>query len=92
MAAQEPGQDEKSPSDMRIVQYFVRIMRTVFLFFFWMMVNVFLGLYLGFAIPEESTPGRMIFFYSWLVLSLAGFLFIIVKIWRKNGPVQDNYK
>lgn len=92
MAAQEPGQDEKSPFDMRIVQYFVRIMRTVFLFFFWMMVNVFLGLYLGFAIPEESTPGRMIFFYSWLVLSLAGFLFIIVKIWRKNGPVQDNYK
>jgi uncharacterized YccA/Bax inhibitor family protein len=92
METQEPRGDRKEPLDMRIVHYFVRIMRTVFLGFFWMLINVFLGLYLGFAIPEESTPGRMIFFYSWLVLSLAVFLFIIVKMWKKKGPVQDNYK
>ncbi|PWV53829.1 hypothetical protein [Chitinophaga sp. S165] len=92
METQEPQQDRKEPFDMRIVQYFVRIMRTVFLGFFWMIINVFLGLYLGFAVPEESTTGRMIFFYSWFVLSLAGYLFIVIRMWRKNGNVQDNYK
>ncbi|MCF6401934.1 hypothetical protein L3C95_03560 [Chitinophaga filiformis] len=91
MENQEPQQDRKEQFDMRIVYYFVRIMRTVFLGFFWMLVNVFLGLYLGFAIPEESTPGRMIFFYTFLVLSLAGYLFIVRKMWKNAGHVQDNY-
>lgn len=92
METPEPQQDRKEPFDMRIVQYFVRIMRTVFLGFFWMLINVFLGLYLGFAVPEESTPGRMIFFYIWLVVSLVGYLFIVWRLWRKNEQVQDNYK
>jgi hypothetical protein len=92
METQEPQQDRKEPFDMRIVGYFVRIMRTVFLGFFWMIVNVFLGLYLGFAVPEESTRGRMIFFYAWFVVSLIIYLFIVWKMWKKNGPVQDNYK
>lgn len=91
MENQEPQQDRKEPFDMRIVNYFVRIMRTVFLGFFWMLINVFLGLYLGFAVPEESTRGRMIFFYTFLVLSLAGYLFIVRKMWRNTEHVQDNY-
>ncbi|MBW8686154.1 hypothetical protein [Chitinophaga rhizophila] len=92
MESREPQEERKEPIDMRIVHYFVRIMRTVFIGFFWMFINVFLGLYLGFAIPEESTPGRLIFFYTWLVLSLGGYLFLLLKMWRKNGKVQDNYK
>ena len=92
MESEEPQQDRKEQFDMRIVFYFVRIMRTVFLFFFLMIINVFLGLYLGFAVPEDSTPGRMIFFYSWLVLSLAGYIYLMIKMWRKADHVQDNYK
>ncbi|GAA3946914.1 hypothetical protein GO495_27180 [Chitinophaga oryziterrae] len=84
--------DQKEPFDMGIVAYFVRIMRTLFIGFFWMMINVFFGLYLGFAVPEESTPGRMIFFYSWFVISLAGYLYLVYRLWRKKAPVQDNYK
>ncbi|MVT07186.1 hypothetical protein [Chitinophaga tropicalis] len=92
MESEEPQQDRKEQFDMRIVFYFVRIMRTVFLFFFLMIINVFLGLYLGFAVPEDSTPGRMIFFYSWFVLSLAGYIYLMIKMWRKADHVQDNYK
>lgn len=79
-------QDRKEPFDTGIVMYFVKIMRTLFLWFFWMMINVFLGLYLGFAIPEASTPGRMIFFYSWFVISLAGYLYIVYRMWKKKTP------
>jgi hypothetical protein len=84
-------EDEKAPMDMRIVYYFVRIIRTVFLFLFWGIVNVFLGLYLGFAVPEESTPGRMIFFYSFAFLTLVVYLFIVWKTWRKQSHTTDNY-
>lgn len=92
MENQQPPQgDQKEGMDMRIIYYFVRIVRTVFLFLFWGIINVFLGLYLGFAIPEESTPGRMIFFYSWAVITLAIYLYIVVKMWRKQERITDNY-
>lgn len=83
--------DRKEPFDMRIVVYFTRIIRTVFLGFFWMLINVFVGLYLGFALPEQSTPGRMIFFYSFAVLTLIGYLWIVWNLWRKKEHIQDNY-
>src|SRR5438067_11919444 len=69
--------DQKEKFDMGIVAYFVRSMRRLFIGFFWMMINVFFGLYLGFAILEESTPGRIIFFYSWFVISLAGYVYLV---------------
>jgi hypothetical protein len=84
--------DRKEPFDMGIVAYFVRIMRTLFIGFFWMLVNAFLGIYLGLGIPEESTPTRMICFYSWFVISLGAYLYLVYRLWRKNAPVQDNYK
>ena len=93
METQEPEQyDQKEPFDMGIVGYFVRIMRTLFIGFFWGIINIFLGLYLGFAVPEESTPGRMIFFYSWFVISLGAYLYLVYSMWKKKKPVQDNYK
>lgn len=84
--------DQKEPFDTGIVAYFVRIMRTIFIGFFWGIINIFLGLYLGFAIPEESTPGRMVFFYSWFVISLSAYLYLVYRMWKKKKPVQDNYK
>ncbi|SFW89208.1 hypothetical protein [Chitinophaga sancti] len=84
-------EDEKAPMDMRIVDYFVRIIRTVFLFLFWGIVNVFLGLFLGFADPDTSTTGRMIFFYSFACITLAAYLFVVWKTWRKQGHTTDNY-
>ena len=92
MESPEQHYDEKEPFDTGIVAYFVRIMRTIFIGFFWGVINIFLGLYLGFAIPEESTPGRMIFFYSWFVISLGAYLYLVYRMWKKKKPVQDNYK
>lgn len=84
-------EDKKEPMDLRIVFYFVRIIRTVFLFLFWGIIQTILGIYLGFGIPEESTPGRMIFFYSFATITLALYLFIVWKMWRKKGHTTDNY-
>ncbi|RAJ85521.1 hypothetical protein CLV59_102225 [Chitinophaga dinghuensis] len=89
---QQPGEPgpgngtdpDKPPFDMDLLRYFFKIMRTVVFGFFWMMINVFLGLYLGFGVPEESTPGRLLFFYSWLTISMTAFIYFLWRMWRKK--------
>ncbi|HVI48291.1 MAG TPA: hypothetical protein VM802_25710 [Chitinophaga sp.] len=84
--AEEPEQKNEDPNklDRELFFFLIKIMRTIFVGMFWMLINVFLGLYLGFAVPEESTKGRMIFFYSWFVLSLAAYLYMMWRYWRKK--------
>ncbi|HEU4554712.1 MAG TPA: hypothetical protein VFS25_17830 [Chitinophaga sp.] len=86
METTEP-EEQKDPLKAGIVQYFIKITRTMFLGFFWMLINVFLGLFLGFAVPDESTPGRMIFFYTWAVLTLAAYVYVVWRWWRKKIDV-----
>jgi drug/metabolite transporter (DMT)-like permease len=82
----EERDEQNDPFKSVMVQFFVKIMRTMFLGFFWMIVNVFLGLFLGMGVPDESTPGRMIFFYSWLVLTLVAYLYAVWRWWRRKLP------
>ncbi|NLR59876.1 hypothetical protein HGH93_17335 [Chitinophaga polysaccharea] len=81
-----PDIPERDPNqlDYDLFHFLIKIMRTIFIGLFWMLINVFLGLYLGFAEPEASTPGRMFFFYSWFVLSLAAFIYFAWRMWRKK--------
>lgn len=75
--------------DWKLLQFFVKIIRTVFIFLFWMLINIFFGLYLGFGVPDESTPARLAGFYSWFGLSLAGYLYLVWRMWRKKMPPPD---
>jgi hypothetical protein len=83
---EEPDIPEKDPNQMDydLFNFLIKIMRTMFIGLFWMLINVFLGLYLGFAEPEASTPGRMIFFYSWFVISLSAYIYLTWRMWRKK--------
>ncbi|MET6999158.1 hypothetical protein [Chitinophaga defluvii] len=84
---QEEQPSEEYKLNMQLVSFFVKIMRTIFLGFFLMMADVFIGLFLGFAVPEESTTGRMIFFYSWFIITLTAYIYFIWRMWRKKMPV-----
>lgn len=86
MMEEEPEIPEKDPNkmDYDLFNFLIKIMRTMFIGFFWMLINVFLGLYLGFAEPEASTPGRMIFFYSWFGISLLAYIYLTWRMWRKK--------
>ncbi len=79
-------EEQKGNFDWQLLQFFIKIIRTVFIGLFWMLINIFLGLYLGFGVPEESTPLRMTLFYSWLGLSLAGYIYFIWRTWRRKMP------
>ncbi len=79
-------EEPKDNFDWQLLQFFFKIARTVFVGLFWMLINIFFGLYLGFAVPEESTPLRMFLFYTWLVLSLAAFIYYTWRTWRRKMP------
>lgn len=79
-------EEEEMPPEVRLLFFFINIMRTIFLFLLLMMINVFFGLYLGFGVPEESTPLRMGLFYTWFVISLAAFIYVSWRMWRKKMP------
>lgn len=81
----EEAPKEDNP-DWQLLQFFKKIMRTVFTGLLWMLINIFLGLYLGFGVPENSTPLRMILFYIWLALSLTAFIYFIWRTWRRKMP------
>lgn len=72
--------------DWQLLQFFKKIMSTVFTGLLWMLINIFLGLYLGFGIPENATLLQMILFYSWLALSLTAFIYFIWRTWRRKLP------
>ncbi|WP_143308611.1 hypothetical protein [Chitinophaga vietnamensis] len=76
--------EQRNNIDMDLVMFFIKIIRTIFLGLIWMLINIFLGLYLGFGVPEESTPGRMIFFYTWFTISLGAYLYLVWRMWRKK--------
>ncbi|RFS23363.1 hypothetical protein DVR12_10115 [Chitinophaga silvatica] len=78
----QPKKDEEPKFDWELMEFFLKIIRTIFVGLFLMLVNITLGLYLGFGVPEESTPGRMIFFYSWLVITLAAYIYYVWKMWK----------
>lgn len=75
-------EQRKEGIDMHLVRFFVKIMRTVFLGFFWMMLNVFFGLYLGWALPEMAPTGYLIGFYLFFAASLAGYLVYVYRVWK----------
>ncbi|MCW3462371.1 hypothetical protein [Chitinophaga nivalis] len=85
----EPEEQEQPPEDPNKMDYelfsfLIKIMRTIFIGMFWMLINIFLGLYLGFGVPAESTPGRLFFFYTWMTLTLIAYIYFIWRLWRKK--------
>jgi hypothetical protein len=79
-----PEKQEGPQFDWELFGYFIKIIRTIFVGLFWMMVNVFVGIYLGLGIPSESTPLRLFFFYTWFLITLAAYIYWIWKMWNKK--------
>jgi heme/copper-type cytochrome/quinol oxidase subunit 4 len=78
----DPEEQPKEGIDMHLVRFFVKIMRTVFIGFFWMMLNVFLGIYLGWGLPEVAPIGYLVGFYLFFAISLAAYLVFVYRTWK----------
>jgi hypothetical protein len=61
-------------------EFLVRILNTVAIVLLWMMANVFIGIYKGFAFFDEK-PGWANYVYY--VFLAASFIFLVVHLKRK---------
>ena len=52
----------------------------------WMFINLGLGIYNGWMIPEHGVGIGNIIFYLWFVISLALLIWVNYKIWNEKFP------
>lgn len=61
-------------------EFLIRILNTVAIVLLWMMANVFIGIYKGFAFFKEMPDWTNYLYYAFLV---ASFIFLFVHLKRK---------
>ncbi len=66
----------------QLLQFLNRIVRTIGLTVLWMIVNSSIGLMWGYAYVGNHWKLSNMVFYIFLLLSLAGLLYILYQIWR----------
>ncbi len=66
----------------KLVQFLNRIMRTIGLVVLWMTLNSSFGIMWGYAFVEGVWRLSNILFYSFLLLSFIGLLYVLYQIWR----------
>ncbi len=71
-----------------IRKYLLRIVNTLSLGLLWMAFNSTIGIMYDFAFIHEKVGIGNVLFYCWFVLSLAAYLWYVIRLWRK--PINFN--
>ena len=61
-------------------EFLVRIINTVAIVLLWMMANVFIGIYKGYAFFEDKPDWTNYLYYAFLIIS---FIFLLIHLKRK---------
>jgi ABC-type glycerol-3-phosphate transport system permease component len=62
--------------------FLIRIVNTVSIVLLWMMVNVFIGIYKGFAFFEERAGWKNYVYYIFLLASLIALIILLKHKWK----------
>ncbi|MEI7589140.1 MAG: hypothetical protein WCJ68_06565 [Chitinophagia bacterium] len=65
----------------KLLQFLNRIMRTIGLGVLWMTLNSTIGIMWGYAYVQATWHLSNILFYSFLVLSFTGLLYVLYRLW-----------
>ena len=52
----------------------------------WLILNLGLGMYNGWIVPEHGISTANIIFYIWVLLSLGILIWVNYKIWKEKFP------
>jgi hypothetical protein len=63
-------------------EFLIKIVQTVSIVLLWMMVNVFIGIYKGYAFFEKSAGWVNYCYYVFLVVSFIFLLFHLKRKWK----------
>ena len=78
----------ESKIDPEIKEMFGKIMVSIFAWITWMMINTILGIVmdLGFQDNPAIPQWEHICFYVWFAASIAGMIWLMIKIWKPPTP------
>lgn len=63
-------------------EFLLRIANTVSIVLLWMMVNVFIGIYKGFAFFEARPGWANYIYYAFFLISLTALIFHLKRKWK----------
>ena len=63
-------------------EFLVRILNTVAIVLLWMMANVFIGIYKGYAFFEDKPDWKNYVYYAFLVISFTTLVFYLKRKWK----------
>ena len=63
-----------------------RIVWSVALGFFWLMLTLGIGAYNNLLVPEHTLSIGNIIFYIWMAGTLAALIYLYYRIWKKKFP------
>jgi len=64
-------------------KYLFKVLNSLCFGLLWLTLNVFGGLYWGYAIIEDRLSIFNILFFTWFVLSLVALLYYYYRLWKK---------
>ena len=62
--------------------FLIRIMQTVSIVLLWMMVNVFIGIYKGYAFFEDHPNWTNYIYYTFFLISLVALIVHLKRKWK----------
>jgi hypothetical protein len=75
--------------DPEIKEYFKRIINTISFGLLWMAINSTAGIMYDHAFIHGRLQWHNIIFYIWFSLSLAAYLWYVIKIWKKPLNIPE---
>jgi hypothetical protein len=67
--------------DPEVTKYFRKILRSLFAFLMWLLINVTAGIYFELAYSNNYSSFVHVLFFVWLTLSLVLLLWYLYKTW-----------
>jgi hypothetical protein len=77
-----------SGMDPEVKKYFRKIINSASVVIFWLLSISTLGLFFDLGIIHEGIRWYNILFYSIFLISMAGIVYYLVRVWRKKTPDQ----
>jgi hypothetical protein len=65
-------------------EFLKRVSLSIGATFGWLFINLTIGIFLGWLFFENTPTTGNIIFYTWLVGSAAGLVFLFIRIWRNR--------
>ena len=72
-----------------IRKYLLRIVNTLSLGLLWLAINSTAGIMYDYAFVHETITMGNVFFYLWFLISLAAYLWYVIRIWSKPIDFQE---